>query len=70
MRLTHGEKRALACYALVLVGFMPPVFAWAAGSPVRVLGLPFPLFWAGLMVLLTAALMSLALVIKNRSDDR
>jgi ribose/xylose/arabinose/galactoside ABC-type transport system permease subunit len=70
MRLTPGERRALVCYALVLVGFMPPVFAWIAGSTARVLGLPLPLFWAALMVLLTAALMSLALLIKDRSDRR
>jgi len=70
MRLTRGEKRAALCYALVLVGFMPPVFAWAAGSPARVLGLPFPLFWAGLMVLVTSISMSLALIVKKRSDDR
>ena len=70
MKLTLGEKRALVCYALVLIGFMPPVFAWVAGVETRVLGLPFPLFWAGLMVLLTSALMSLAFVIKQRSDRR
>jgi hypothetical protein len=70
MRLTRGEKRALAFYALVLVGFMPPVFAWAAGSSARVLGLPFPLFWAGLMVLVTAIAMSVALFVKDRSDGR
>jgi hypothetical protein len=70
MRLTRGEKRALVCYALVLIGFMPPVFAWAAGSSARVLGLPFPLFWAGAMVLLTAISMSVAFAIKHRSDRR
>ena len=70
MRLTRGEKRALVCYALVLVGFMPPVFAWVAGSTARVLGLPFPLFWGSLMVLLTAVSMSVALVVKKRSDRR
>jgi hypothetical protein len=68
MRLTRGEKRALVCYALVVVGFMPPVFSWAAGVETRVLGLPFPLFWAGMMVLLTATVMSLAFAIKDRSD--
>lgn len=70
MRLTRGEKRALVCYALVLIGFMPPVFAWAAGSTERVLGLPFPLFWAGTMVLVTAISMSVAFVVKARSDRR
>jgi hypothetical protein len=70
MKLTLGEKRALVCYALVLIGFMPPVFAWAAGSDAMVLGLPFPLFWAALMVLATSVLMSLAFVIKQRSDRR
>jgi hypothetical protein len=70
MGLTRGEKIALAFYAVVLVGFMPPVFAWVAGSTVRVLGLPFPLFWAGAMVLVTAISMSVAFVVKQRSDRR
>ena len=70
MRLTRGEKRALVFYALVLGGFMPPVFVWAAGAGVRVLGLPFPLFWAGTMVLVTAISMSVALAVKDRSDGR
>jgi len=70
MKLTRGEKRALGFYAVTLIGFMPPVFAWVAGSGTRVLGLPFPLFWGALMVAVTAISMSVALVVKKRSDGR
>ena len=68
MKLSRGERWALLCYAVVLVGFMPPVIVWANGVEGRVLGMPFLLFWAALMVLVTAAMMSLAFVIKNRID--
>jgi hypothetical protein len=70
MRLTRGETVALICLVLVVAGFLPPVTTWAAKVEARVLGLPFLLFWNSLMILTTAALMSLALVIKDRLDRR
>jgi len=70
MRLTRGERRCLVLIALVFAGFLPPVTWWANGVQSRVLGLPFLLFWTALMVLVTAALMGLANVIKDRSDRR
>jgi hypothetical protein len=68
MRLTRGERWALACYSIVIVGFMPPVIVWANSVEARVLGLPFLLFWAALMVLVTAVMMTLAYWVKDRLD--
>jgi len=68
MRLTRGERWALACYLVVVAGFMPPVTLWANGVHARVLGMPFLLFWTAAMVLATALLMTLALAIKDRID--
>ena len=68
MRLTRGEKRAFWCVVPVFVGFLPPVTGWAASVETRVLGLPFLLFWSALMVVLTSALMTLAFVIKTKTD--
>ena len=68
MKLTRGEKRAFWCVVPVFVGFLPPVTTWAAGVEIRVLGLPFLLFWNALMVVLTSALMTLAFAIKTRID--
>lgn len=70
MRLTRGERRALICYALALAGFLPPVTFWANRIHPKILGLPFLVFWTGLMVLATAFLMSLALFLKDREDGR
>ncbi|MEN8163456.1 MAG: DUF3311 domain-containing protein [Acidobacteriota bacterium] len=70
MKLTRGEKRALLCLLPIVIGFLPPVTGWAVSVDGRVLGLPFLLFWNALMVVATAALMSLALVIKTRIDGR
>ncbi len=70
MFLTRGEKVALWCFIPIVVGFLPPVTGWAAGIDARVLGLPFLLFWNGLMVLMASLLMSLAVVVKNRVDRR
>ncbi len=68
LKLTLGERRALMCYAVVLVGFLPPVIVWASGVREQVLGLPFLLFWAALMVLATSVLMTIAFYIKDWSD--
>ncbi len=70
MRLTCGERFAIVCFILVLIGFMPPVYLWAAAHDGSVMGLPFPLFWSALMVLCTSVLMISALFIKNRIDRR
>lgn len=70
MKLTRGERRALWCYAPVLIGFMPPVFLWATEVETTVFGVPFVLFWSALMVAATAVLMTLALFIVDRSDGR
>jgi hypothetical protein len=51
-----------------VIGFLPPVTGWAVAVKVRVLGLPFLLFWNAMMVAATALMMSLAHVIKNRVD--
>jgi len=68
MRLTRGECFALLCFLPVVIGLLPPVTAWAAAVEGRVLGLPFLLFWNSLMIVMTAVLMSLALVVKDRVD--
>lgn len=68
MFLTRGEKLALWFLLPIVIGLLPPVTGWAAGIDSRVLGLPFLLFWNGLMVFMASLLMSLALVIKNRVD--
>ncbi|MCP4899466.1 MAG: hypothetical protein GY906_21075 [bacterium] len=70
MRLTKGEKRALWCLLPILVGFLPPVTGWAASVEGRMLGLPFLLFWNGMMVGATSLLMGVALVIKHRVDGQ
>jgi len=70
VRLTRGEKLALLCLLPVVIGFLPPVTAWAASVEARVLDLPFLLFWNALMVAATALLMSVAFAIKNRVDGR
>jgi hypothetical protein len=70
MRLTRGEKLALWCFAPIVVGFLPPVTAWAAAVDSRVLGLPFLLFWNGLMAALTTVLMGIAVVIEQRAGRR
>ena len=68
MRLTRGERYALLCFLPVVIGLLPPVTGWANGIETRVLGLPFLLFWNGFMVVMTAVLMSLAFVVKDRVD--
>ena len=68
MRLTRGEKRAFWCVVPVFIGFLPPVTSWAASVEWRPFGLPFLLFWSGLMVLMTSGLMTLAFAIKSRND--
>ncbi len=70
MKLTRGELRALACYTVVFVGFMPPVIIWACGVTTTVLGVPFLFFWVALMVLATSILMTLAMVITDLSDRK
>jgi len=70
MRLTRGERIALLFFAPIMVGFLPPVTGWAAGVESRVLGLPFLIFWSALMVVVTAGLMSIALVVKSRVDGQ
>lgn len=68
MRFSRGERWALACYAVVVAGFMPPVMLWVQGVQAKVLGMPFLLLWAGIMVLVTAVAMTAALAIKDRVD--
>lgn len=70
MRLTRGERRALICYALVLLGFLPPVTLLVNRVHPRVFGIPFLVFWTGLMVLATSGLMTLALILVGREDGR
>jgi type IV secretory pathway TrbL component len=68
MKLTRGERRALLCLVPVVVSFLPPVTTWAASVETRVLGLPFLVFWNGLSVAMTAAWMTLALRLLDRSE--
>lgn len=68
MRLTRGEWFAMLCFVPLVVWFLPPVTGWAAAVQTRVMGMPFLLFWNGLGVAMTAVLMSLALVVKERVD--
>jgi hypothetical protein len=70
MKLSRGERRAAWLYALVVAGVMPPAIVWANRVEPWVLGLPFLMFWVGLMTVLTTVLMSLAFVVKDRSDRR
>ena len=57
---TKGEWRALWCWLLVVIGFMPPVILWVEGVQIKVLGMPFLLVWVAGMVLMTSVLMTLA----------
>jgi len=68
MRLTRGEWFGVLLFLPVVIGFLPPITGWAAGIETRVLGLPFLLFWNGLMVTMTTVMISLALVVKDRVD--
>jgi hypothetical protein len=68
VRLSRGERWGLLFYALVLAGFMPPVAGWANRVEPFVAGLPFFVFWIGLMTLATTALMSIAFLVKERLD--
>jgi len=70
MHLTRGEKLALWCLVPIVIGFMPPVTGWAAAVDSRVLGLPFLLFWNGLMAAVTAVLMGLAVLIVQRAGRK
>jgi hypothetical protein len=70
MRLTRGERRAAWLYTLVVVGLMPPVIVWANRVEPWVLDLPFFFFWIALMVVLTSVVMSVALVVQERTDRR
>ena len=53
MRLTRGERFALLCLVPIIIGFLPPVTAWAAAVEGRFFGLPFLIFWSALMVVAT-----------------
>jgi hypothetical protein len=68
MKPTRGERRALLCLVPVVVSFLPPVTTWAASIPIRVLGIPFLVFWSGFSVAMTAIWMTLALRIVDRSE--
>jgi hypothetical protein len=68
MRLTRGERWALVLYAVVLVGFLPPVTVWANGVEARIFGMPFLLAWNAAMVFVTAVVMTAAFVVKDRLD--
>lgn len=69
MNLTRGERWALLCYAVVVLGFIPGVWV-ASAVKATVLGFPFPLFWAALMVVTTAVMMTVAFAVKDRIDGR
>jgi hypothetical protein len=70
MRLTRGEQWALLCLVPIIIGFLPPVTAWAAAVEGRIFGLPFLIFWSALMVVATATLMTIAFAIKRRVDGQ
>jgi hypothetical protein len=60
--------RALWCLLPVVVGFLPPVTGWAAAVGWRPFGLPFLIAWNGLMIVLSAALMMCANVVRRKGD--
>jgi hypothetical protein len=68
VKLSRGERWAIPFYALVVLGFMPPVIGWANRAEPFVLGIPFLLFWVGFMTVMTTVLMSLALWVQRRVD--
>jgi hypothetical protein len=70
MRLTRGERWALLCYALVVLGFMPPVISWVNRVEPLVLGVPFFYAWAGIMTLATSGLMTIAFFLRERLDRK
>ena len=70
MNLTPGERRALPFLVPVIVSFLPPVTTWVADIHVRVLGLPFIVFWSALSVAMTAVWVTLALYVKDRTDGQ
>lgn len=69
MDLTKGERWALLCYAVTILGFIPGMWA-ASAVEATVLGFPFVLFWAAVMVAVTAAAMTFAFFIKERVDGK
>lgn len=70
MGLTKGEKKSLIFMFLAILGFMPPVTIWANRVEPYVLGMPFLLFWQGLMIFGTFICMALAYFVTEGADKK
>lgn len=68
MQLTRGEKKSIFFLIVMILGFMPPVINGVNRIEPVVLGMPFLLFWISFMVLMTSVLMSMAYVVRERTD--
>ncbi|MDD4836785.1 MAG: DUF3311 domain-containing protein [Dethiosulfovibrio sp.] len=68
MGLSRGERKVLWCFALIVAGYMPPVLNLANRVSPVILGVPFILFWSGLMVPITTCLMTYAYIVREKED--
>jgi hypothetical protein len=68
--LTKGEKKSLIFMLIAIAGFMPPVTSWANRIEPFVLGMPFLLFWQGLMIFGTFVCMALAYFVTEGADRK
>lgn len=66
--LTKGEKKSIIFMLIAILGFMPPVTIWANRVEPYVLGMPFLLFWQGLMIFGTFVCMALAYFVTEGAD--
>jgi hypothetical protein len=66
--LTKGEKKSIIFMLIAILGFMPPVTIWANRVEPYVLGMPFLLFWQGLMIFGTFICMALAYFVTEGAD--
>ncbi|MCF4115086.1 MULTISPECIES: DUF3311 domain-containing protein [Dethiosulfovibrio] len=68
MHLTRGERKVIWCFALILLGYIPPVLSLVNRVEPVILGLPFLLFYSLVMVLFTSGLMGYAYKVRARED--
>jgi len=68
--LTKGERKSLIFMLIAILGFMPPVTNWANRIEPFVLGMPFLLFWQGLMIFGTFVCMALAYFVTEGADRK
>lgn len=70
MNLTRGERRVIWFLVPIVVALLPPVTNWAAAVRVRVVGIPFVVFWNASVTLVTAVVMTIAFRLREEIDGR